>query len=250
MATNSSEAPGARDAPVVLVTGGARGIGRGCAKYLQHRGYRVVIVDIDAAALAASTADLALPGDVSDERQIREALQQTLDRFGRLDGVVNNAAVSSPSGVPPEQLPVEEWHRVIQTNLTAPFLLARLAAPALRAHRGSIVNIASTRALQSEGHSEAYAASKGGLVALTHALAVSLGPEIRVNAVSPGWIDVRDDGPPLSEEDHRQHPVGRVGRPEDIAAMVAYLLSPEAGFITGQNVVVDGGMTRRMIYRE
>jgi NAD(P)-dependent dehydrogenase (short-subunit alcohol dehydrogenase family) len=115
------------------------------------------------------------------------------------------------------------------------------------------VNIASTRALQSEPHTEAYAAAKGGVVALTHALAMSLGPELRVNCISPGWIDVRDlqsDAVPeaLRPEDHAQHPVGRVGHAGDVASLTAYLLGPGAGFITGQNFVVDGGMTRKMMY--
>ena len=117
--------------------------------------------------------------------------------------------------------------------------------------------MASTRALQSEPHSEAYAASKGGLIALTHALAVSLGPEIRANSISPGWIDVRawqanapSELQPLPASDHEQHPSGRVGTPGDVAAMVAYLVSPEARFVTGQNFVIDGGMTRKMIYED
>jgi NAD(P)-dependent dehydrogenase (short-subunit alcohol dehydrogenase family) len=126
------------------------------------------------------------------------------------------------------------------------FLMAKHAAPHLRRTRGAIVNIASTRALQSEPDSEPYAASKGGVVALTHALALSLGPRVRVNCVSPGWIDTR--AAKLSRADHAQHPVGRVGRPEDVAELVAFLLSDAAGFATGQNYVLDGGMTRKMIY--
>src|SRR5690606_1123816 len=135
------------------------------------------------------------------------------------------------------------------------FLCSKHAIPALRRSHGAIVNIASTRALQSEPHSEAYAASKGGLVALTHAMAISLGPAIRVNCISPGWIAVADWRKAskrvlleLRPEDHAQHPVGRVGRPEDVAELVTYLISPRAGFVTGQNFVLDGGMTRKMIY--
>jgi len=127
----------------------------------------------------------------------------------------------------------------------------------LRAAQGAIVNVASTRALQSEPHTEAYSAAKGGVVALTHALAMSLGPAVRVNCVSPGWIDVRAwrkttrrDTTPLSGADHAQHPVGRAGKPEDVAGLIAWLLSEEAGFVTGQNFVIDGGMTRKMIYVE
>jgi NAD(P)-dependent dehydrogenase (short-subunit alcohol dehydrogenase family) len=143
-------------------------------------------------------------------------------------------------------------------NLTGAFLCARHAAPLLRWRRGAIVNVASTRARQSEPRTEAYSASKGGLVALTHALAVSLGPDIRVNAISPGWIDVSRWGSPadarapetLSAEDHAQHPAGRVGTPEDVAALALWLAGRQAGFVTGQEFTVDGGMTRRMIYQD
>ncbi|TVR66995.1 MAG: SDR family oxidoreductase [Spirochaetaceae bacterium] len=258
------------ESPVVYITGGARGIGRGCAAWLLNRGLRVAIVDSDAAALertreelengrtaldqdpgpAGTPRVLAIAADIRDEPQVEATINRTLEHFGRLDAVVNNAAVSAPSRVGPQELSLQEWLSVIDTNLTAAFLTAKYAAPALRENRGSIINIASTRALQSEPGSEAYAASKGGLIALTHALALSLGPAIRVNAISPGWIDVSDPPQPLTPQDHSQHPAGRVGVPEDIAAMVAYLISPEAGFITGQNFVIDGGMTRKMIYRE
>ena len=156
-----------------------------------------------------------------------------------------------------ESLELADWQRVLSTNLTGVFLCTKHAVPLLRRSKGAIVNIASIRALQSEAHNEAYSASKGGVVSLTHALAVSLGPDIRVNCISPGWIAVADwqkrargMPPALRPEDHAQHPVGRVGRPEDVAAMVAYLISPQAGFVTGQNFVADGGMTRKMIYNE
>ncbi|HEY5898691.1 MAG TPA: SDR family oxidoreductase [Burkholderiales bacterium] len=233
---------------VALVTGGARGIGKGTAMLLAARGYRVVSADRDAAAGAA----LDLPGvafmrcDVSREASVRSCVRAVVKRFGRLDALVNNAGIASPDTGPLEKLRLAQWNRRIATNLTGVFLMTKHAAPHLRRSRGAVVNIASTRALQSEPQTEAYAASKGGVVALTHAMALSLGPEVRVNCVSPGWIDTRESK--LSRADHAQHPVGRVGRAEDVAELVAFLLSDAAGFATGQNYVLDGGMTKKMIY--
>jgi NAD(P)-dependent dehydrogenase (short-subunit alcohol dehydrogenase family) len=171
-------------------------------------------------------------------------VRQVVKRFGRLDALVNNAGIASPGNGPVEKLALTQWNRRIGVNLTGAFLMTKHAAPHLRRVRGAIVNIASTRALQSEPDTEAYAASKGGLVALTHALAMSLGPQVRVNCVSPGWIAHA----PVKKRDHAQHPVGRVGRPEDVAELVAFLISDAAGFATGQNYVLDGGMTKKMIY--
>lgn len=252
------------DAKVIYLTGGAQGIGLGIAEYLLARGERVALTDIDVEALAECRERLGHPdrllamvSDVSDERQVAESLAATLARFGRLDGVIHNAGLADPFQDPVESLSLATWQTYLDTNLTGAMLCAKHAAPYLRERRGALVLMASTRALQSEPDTEAYAASKGGVVALTHALAVSLGPEIRVNAISPGWIEVGDrqkaaNRVPVEHRDvdRDQHPVGRVGRPEDIAAMAAFLLSDEAGFITGQNLVVDGGMTRRMIYAE
>jgi NAD(P)-dependent dehydrogenase (short-subunit alcohol dehydrogenase family) len=145
---------------------------------------------------------------------------------------------------------VEEWRHVLDVNLTAAFLLARAAEKSLRAANGAFLTIASTRAVMSEPDTFAYSASKGGLVGLTHSLAMSLGPDVRVNCVSPGWIETGDYAK-LRRKDHAQHPAGRVGKPEDIAQMVSFLLDRErAGFITGAHFIVDGGMTRKMIYEE
>lgn len=242
---------------VVLVTGAAHGIGLGVAAWLVAEGWQVVLADIDrergpkvAAALGERASFIAL--DVANEGQVAAAVAELIGQFGRLDALVSNAAIARPHNTALEGLGLNEWNRTLAVNLTGPMLLAKHCAPYLRAHSGAIVNIASTRAHQSEPNSEAYAASKGGLLSLTHALASSLGPEIRVNAISPGWIDARDlrerEAEPLTELDHDQHLVGRVGTVEDIASAVSWLVNGDAGFVTGQEVVIDGGMTRKMIY--
>ncbi|MFP4609664.1 MAG: SDR family oxidoreductase [Thiohalophilus sp.] len=247
----------------ILITGGAQGIGKGLTDYFLRRQHNVVIADIDKEAMAACRDEymqftgqlLVQHCDTACEAEVRDIVSAMCDRFGQIDAVVNNAAIADPVTGPIEELELAQWERYLQVNLTGYFLVARHTIPALRQTAGSIVNIASTRALQSEPHTEAYVASKGGVVALTHALAVSLGPAIRVNCISPGWIATDDwqapsrrKAPQLSERDHHQHPAGRVGHPADIAALVDYLISEAAGFVTGQNFIIDGGMTRRMIY--
>ena len=240
-------------APVAIVTGAARGIGRAIAHHLLDGGWHVGAVDLPQCGLKRSYNRygrnvVLIEGDVADEETARRAVKAVTDKFNRLDALVSNAGVMVRK--PLRQLTLGEWRKVLDTNLTATFLFARAAERSLRAARGAIVTIASTRALMSESNTESYSASKGGLLALTHALAISLGPDVRVNCVSPGWI-VTKPGEKLRRKDHQQHPVGRTGWPQDIAEMVAFLLDGKrAGFITGTNVVVDGGMTRKMIYEE
>ena len=239
--------------PVAIVTGAARGIGRAIAHHLLDGGWHIGAVDLPQAGLKRSYNRygrnvVLIEGDVADEETARRAVKAVTDKFNRLDALVSNAGVMVRK--PLRQLTLGEWRKVLDTNLTATFLFARAAERSLRAARGAIVTIASTRAQMSEPNTETYSASKGGLLALTHALAISLGPDVRVNCVSPGWI-VTKPGEKLRRKDHQQHPVGRAGWPQDIAEMVAFLLDGKrAGFITGTNVVVDGGMTRKMIYEE
>lgn len=242
-----------------VVTGGAQGIGKAISAALIARGLHVVMLDVNREAgraaereLSGATQALFVRGDAADERAVRAAISAAR-RLGPLRAAVANAGISIPK--PVTKLSLREWNRVLGVNLSGGFLLAKHAAAQLRRERGAMVLIASTRALMSEPDWEAYGASKGGVVALTHALALSLGPDVRVNCVSPGWIATdawqapsRRKTPKLSTQDHAQHPAGRVGRPEDIAAAVSYLLSEEAGFVTGANLVIDGGMTRKMIY--
>lgn len=246
---------------VVLVTSGAQGIGRGIAEGVLAAGGRVVIGDMDAEAGKAcidawNVGDRAvfLVLDVSKEASVKRFVATALRRFGRIDGLVNNAGIADPRSGPIEKLDWAEWKRRIDTNLGGVFLCCKHALRALKKGNGAIVNIASSRAHQSEPDTEAYAASKGGILAFTHALAISAGP-VRVNAINPGWIVVDDwkkpsarRKPKLTAADHAQHPVGRAGVPPDIAALAVFLLSSQAGFITGENVTVDGGVARKMQY--
>jgi NAD(P)-dependent dehydrogenase (short-subunit alcohol dehydrogenase family) len=243
----------ARVKPVALVTGGAKGIGRAIARHLIASNWRVGIVDLSGSGLRRAFPQrsrnvVLIEGDVGLEETAARAVAALVDRFGRLDALVANAGIMIRK--PLRRLTLREWYQVIDTNLTATFLFARAAEKPLRKAYGAIVTIASTRAWMSEPDTESYAASKGGIVALSHALAMSLGPDIRVNCVSPGWIETKDYGA-LRRKDHAQHPAGRVGKPQDIAEIVGWLLDRErSGFVTGANFVVDGGMTRKMIYAE
>jgi len=230
---------------VALVSGGAHGIGAAIAARLAGEGWRVVVADVDPRG-AAPAGGRHVVCDVADEAAVGALVDGVTAQEARLDALVCNAGINVRK--PIAQLRLDEWSRVIATNLTSAFLLVRAAETLLRAANGAVVTIASTRAHMSEANTEAYSATKGGLVALTHALAISLAPEVRVNCISPGWIFTKGDPP--RAEDHAFHPAGRVGTPDDIAAMVAFLVGPDSGFVTGAEFIVDGGVTRKMIYPE
>jgi len=248
---------------VAAVTGGAQGIGRAIALRFARAGYAVSILDADqdAGREAAGMIDklgassLFVCADVADGVQVARWVDETVQRLGCPDALVNNAGIGRRA--PFLELRTEDFDRVIAVNLRGTFLCSQAVARRMveRGKGGAIVHIASTRAFMSEAGTEAYTASKGGIVALTHGMAMSLGPHgIRVNCISPGWIETRDwqytpraTAPLHSERDRLQHPVGRVGKPEDIADACLYLVE-QAGFMTGQNVTLDGGMTIKMIY--
>ncbi len=240
---------------VVIVTGAGSGIGRSIAVAYASEGARVVIAEKDPVTGSETEKLITSAGwtacfiqtDISNPSEIAAMTKSAAELFGTVDILVNNAGFGRWKT--PYDLTVDEWDEVINTNLRGAFLCAREAAKVMRDHGGgSIINIASTRALMSEPDSEAYAASKGGIVALTHALAASFSNDhIRVNCISPGWIETGDYSK-LREADHSQHFSGRVGRPEDIAGACLFLSSSKNDFINGENIVIDGGMTRRMIY--
>lgn len=245
---------------VAIVTGGAQGIGKAIVRNFVVQGIYVIMVDNDLQAGNETEEEFKnsnrikfLHADISKEADIKKVVKSAASVNGNLNILVNNAGITHFK--PMNKISLKEWNLILSVNLTGAFLMSKYTASKIGNTRGSIVNIASTRALMSEQNTEAYSASKGGIVALTHAMAMSLGPKVRVNCISPGWIETSEwkkkkerHKPKHSKQDLDQHPAGRVGKPEDIAFLVDYLVSDKAEFITGANFVVDGGMTRKMIY--
>lgn len=244
-----------------LVTGSAQGIGAAIATFLAREGARVMVADINGKLAKRRCEDIRKEGgraewmrvDVAKSADVKKMVKETLRKFKRLDVLVNNVGTGSPHGL--KDRPLAEWDSVVDASLRAAYYAVQLSAPELAKQHGAVVNIASTRALQSEANTEPYSASKGGILALTHSLAVTLSGKVRVNTVLPGWIITEKwhyDGFKwkATASDHAQHPAGRVGKPEDIAHAVLFLCSEDAGFITGTRLVVDGGMTVKMIYEE
>lgn len=219
---------------VVAVTGGAQGIGRCIAEEFAKAGAHVCVIDIQEGN--------HFVGDISDKAVLESFAADVIERYGKIDILINNA-LPIMKGI--DECTYEEFQYALSVGVTAPFYLAKLFSKHF-AEGGCIVNISSSRDRMSQPQTESYTAAKGGIAALTHSLAVSLAGKVRVNSISPGWIDTSYHV--YEGSDALQQPCGRVGNPLDIANMVLYLCSEKAGFITGENICIDGGMTRLMIY--
>ena len=219
---------------VAVVTGGARGIGRCIREQFEKAGATVCVIDL--------LANDFFVGDIADKATLDAFAEQVIAKYGKVDYLINNAA---PRMCGVTEGTWEDFEYALHVGVTAPFYLAKLFVPHF-ADGASIVNISSSRDRMSQPETESYSAAKGGISALTHALAITLAGKVRVNSISPGWIDTADA--PWHGPDATQQPAGRVGVRADIANMVFYLCSDMAGFITGENICIDGGMTRQMIY--
>ena len=219
---------------VAVVTGGAQGIGRAVVEAFAKDGVEVFVIDKQPGEWFV--------GDISDKETLERFADHIAQKAGRVDYIVNNA-LPIMRGI--DECTYEEFQYALAVGVTAPFYLTKLLMPYL-APSASIVNISSSRDRMSMPQTESYTAAKGGIAALTHAMSVSLAGKARVNSISPGWIDTT--GAEITGPDATQQPAGRVGKPEDIASMVMYLCSDKAGFITGENICIDGGMTKLMIY--
>jgi NAD(P)-dependent dehydrogenase (short-subunit alcohol dehydrogenase family) len=219
---------------VAVVTGGAKGIGRAIAGSFRESGAKVCVID--------TLENDYFVGDIARKDVLEAFAEKVIAEHGRIDYLINNAP---PLMKGLDVCTYEEFRLALDVGVTAPFYLAKLFAPYFH-ENGAIVNISSSRDRMSMPQTESYTAAKGGIAALTHALAVSLAGRVRVNAISPGWIDTIGDD--HSAADEVQHPAGRIGNPRDIAEMALFLCSEKAGFITGENICIDGGMTRLMIY--
>lgn len=243
---------------VCVITGGANGIGLALVREFSKAGARTAFIDTDKAggekALEAIQADggdgLFCHGDIADEKVLESFAGMVVKKYNKIDILINNACISKAGIL--SGCTCDDFNYVLKIGVTAPYMLAKLFLDHF-SENASIINIASTRAFMSQPDTESYSAAKGGIIALTHALAVSLSGRVRVNSISPGWIDTNANSDPNFEDAHSkadklQHPVHRVGNPMDIVRTVMFLCDENNSFITGENITVDGGMTKHMIY--
>ncbi len=236
---------------VVVITGGAQGIGKALTHSFAQEGAFVAFIDKEGEAGEATRNSIAdaggkvlfFEGDIAEEGVLNEFVEATISKYGGVDYLINNACLNLGGVLTPCSF--EEFNYVLKVGVSAPYLLSQLLLPHLR-EGGAIVNICSTRASMSQANTESYSAAKGGISALTHALAISLAGRVRVNAISPGWIDTTDST--HNQSDSAQHPTRRVGKPDDIVRAAFFLCDPRNSFITGENLVVDGGMSKLMVY--
>lgn len=227
---------------VAVITGASHGIGRAINEQFREQGAKTAVIDLEDAGIPCS---FFWQGDIAEREVLEQFAEEVSRRFGRVDYLINNAMMTRGGLL--GGCSYDDFLYAQRVGVAAPYYLTKLLEPYF-APGGAIVNLSSTRAFQSQADTESYSAAKGGITALTHALAASLSGRIRVNSISPGWIDTT--GSSFGPEDMRQHPAGRVGKPADIAAMALYLCSEEAGFITGENIRIDGGMSRLMVYHD
>ena len=224
----------------IIITGASKGIGRVIAKSMRKKYH---IINIDIVENKMDGVDF-YKCDLSDKGQLLKTINKIKSNIDTLFALINNAAIFSHKIL--EKQTFEEWENILSVNLTAPYILSKEFAIFLKESQGHIINISSTRALMSEVGTEAYSASKGGISSLTHALSMSLSPEVKVNSITPGWINTDENYLP-TKNDNFQHPSRRVGIPDDVVDVVKFLLK-NRGFITGSDFVIDGGMTKKMIY--
>lgn len=245
---------------VCIVTGGANGIGLCIVKEFANKGAKVAFIDLDREAGEKALASIKenggegvfFFGDIAEKPILESFVDEVVKTYGNIDYLINNACLTRRGII--SNCDYDDFNYVLRVGVTAPYMLSKLFLDYFN-NGGAIVNISSTRALMSQMDTESYSAAKGGISALTHALAISLAGKVRVNSVSPGWIDVTANFDEKFEdkhsiEDKKQHPASRVGKPLDIARAVMFLCDEDNGFITGENITVDGGMTKQMIYSD
>ncbi len=225
---------------VVVITGGANGIGRTMTEEFTAAGAKAAVIDLEEKGVPS---DFFYQGDIAKEIVLNCFVSKVIEKYGKIDYLINNACLSRKGIL--SDCSYEDFNYVLRVGVTAPYLLTKLFLNYFN-ENGAVVNISSSRAFMSQADTESYTAAKGAITALTHALAVSLAGKVRVNSIAPGWIDTANGS--WSEADEKQHPVKRIGEPSDIVKTAMFLCSEDSGFINGENITVDGGMTRLMIY--